>query len=146
MHKLLLAVIAGLVTLCGVGNLPCFADSGAGVSIQLTTTVTGGSSGGSGGHSWGGGSYSLPPSNQSRQPSPYVPPVTNSYPPTMPTPPIYSNPPQVIPATGVPMPTEQGFNFGTILIGLGVAIALFAMWYLWNSKRKPKKIEIEQIR
>jgi len=48
-----------IVAILFICNTPAFADTGAGVSIELETTVTGGSSGG---NSWnwigGGGSYS----------------------------------------------------------------------------------------
>jgi hypothetical protein len=141
--RFILAVIAGLVILCGVGNLPCFADSGAGVSIELTTTVTGGDSGW---HNWssGNGGYYVPPVPR-RASSPLPTTTQPNTPPTMPTPPTYpnSNPPQVTPVVGVPMPNEQGSNLGAIIL---IVLAIFVVgvfgWYLW-SRRKPKKIKTE---
>lgn len=108
-------------------------------SVALTTTVLQPSSDY---HNWssGSGSYYVP-STPNRNVSPPLPTTQPNTPPTMPTPPTYPQPPQVTPVVGVPMPTEQSFNFGIILIGLGVAVALFAVWYLWNSRRKLKKIE-----
>lgn len=135
------AVIAGLVILCGVSGVPCFADSGSGVSIELTTTVTGGD--GSGWHDWGSGSgsYYVPPAPK-RNASPTLPTTQPNTPPTMPTPPTYpnTNPPQVTPVQGIPMPTESSVNFGTILTGIGIVLASLIAWYLWT-KRKPKKIQ-----
>ena len=69
--RILSVVIGGALFLCSV--LPAFAD--AGVSIPLTTVVTGGGSGGGG--SYGGGtSYTIPPVlTQPRSGSSYIPPV-----------------------------------------------------------------------
>ena len=59
MKYLLVSLVIAGTLLTGV---PCFADTGAGVSIPLTVTVTGGSSGGSGGGGggWGGSNGSFP--------------------------------------------------------------------------------------
>ena len=56
MKYLLVSLVIAGTLLTGV---PCFADTGAGVSIPLTVTVTGGSSGGGGG-GWGGSNGSFP--------------------------------------------------------------------------------------
>jgi hypothetical protein len=56
MKYLLVSLVIAGTLLTGV---PCFADTGAGVSIPLTVTVTGGSSGGGGG-GIGGSNGSFP--------------------------------------------------------------------------------------
>jgi hypothetical protein len=94
MKYLLVSLVIAGTLLMGV---PCFADTGAGVSIPLTVTVTGGSGGGGGG---GGG---IGGSNGS---FPYTPPDWASIFPSMNQPqssgyidnrPVAQNPPIYIP-------------------------------------------------
>jgi hypothetical protein len=93
MKYLLVSLVIAGTLLTGV---PCFADTGAGVSIPLTVTVTGGSSGGGGGGGWGGSNGSFP----------YTPPNWASIFPSMNQPqssgyidnrPVAQNPPIYIP-------------------------------------------------
>ncbi|MCJ7805155.1 hypothetical protein MUP46_00740 [Patescibacteria group bacterium] len=136
-----IAVIAGLIVLCGAGSVPCFADTGSGVSIELTTTVTGGNSGSgwaSGGINW---QYV---DNQPRKVSPYVPPpVTNSYPPTPPTPPTYPTVTQTTPSPTVnpPVISTQSIDWVMILIitGLVGAIGLL-IFVVVRMRRKPEAV------
>ena len=138
----IIAVMAGLVTLCGVGNLPCFADSGAGVSIELTTTVTGGSSW----YNWFSGYGGYFADNQPRQPAPYVPPVTNSLPPKPPTYPTVNNPTPYVPVVGQPLPQEASNLNWSLVFSLGVAslgVILF-LWYILNKRRAKALLKQQQ--
>lgn len=136
----IIAVIAGLIVLCGVGNLPCFADSGAGISIPTTITVTGGS----GWQGWGSNTnFYKYNDEQPKKPSPYMPQVTN-FPP--PVPPTYPNasPPQVTPAIGQPLPQESNFNWAWIPIILGGVLFLFIAIWVLNQRNKAKQKKIGQ--
>lgn len=136
----IIAVIAGILLLSGI---PCFADSGSGVSIELETTVVQGDSG-SGSYSGGNIYFPLPkttPVAPVVEPE-IVPPVTvtNPY-----VPPPPSNPlPQVAPIAGVPMPAEQStIHLGWFLLGGGILAIGLMGWYLLSKKRKPKNLENE---
>jgi hypothetical protein len=58
--------------------VPAFADTGAGVTINLTTTITGGGGSSGGGGSW----YSWDSSNGGVSTSQYIPQSSSSYIPT----------------------------------------------------------------
>jgi len=121
-----LTIITGVLLL--LSGTPCFADSGAGVAIQLTTTVTGGSSG----NGWSGGGYTnwQYVDNQPRKVSPFVPAVTNS---PLPTPPTYSDTePDTVPAvTNLPISEpSNAINWGFILAIAVLAGAIGLLIYL----------------
>jgi hypothetical protein len=131
----ILAVIAGLIVLCGVGNLPCFADTGSGVSIELTTTVTCGNGNGGGSHDWssGYGSYYGQTfqyvDNQPKRPTPYLPQVTNSPLPTPPMPPAYSGMPS--PTVNSPVvESSKAIDWGFVLVIAVLAGAIALLVYL----------------
>lgn len=132
----IIAVIAGLVILCGVGNLPCFADTGSGVSIELTTTVTGGSDW----HDWGAGSggytnWQYVDNSQPKKPSPYVPSVTNSPLPTPPMPPAYSGTPPS-PTVNPPVVSSPAIDWGFVFFIVVLAVAIGLLVYLVIKMRR----------
>jgi hypothetical protein len=120
-----------------------FADSGAGVSIGLTTTVTGGSSG-SGWHDWGsGGSYYTSPSNEPKKPSPYNPPITNSSLPIPPTYPQYGSDDskdtesdETVAGTATPIESEPYRVGNTMVIILLVAAVGLVVYFVIKMRKK----------
>jgi hypothetical protein len=136
-----LGLIIAIGVLLLLGSTPCLADTGAGVSVQLETTVVGGSSssgsgyyGGGGGTRWYRGTPPVPP---------VVPPVI---PPTIP--PVIPEPvPPVLPKVDIPVP-DKPFAPGDILplpsysliywyLAGAIAIALILMGLIiWYFKRK----------
>ena len=128
MKYLLISLVIAGTLLTGV---PCFADTGAGVSIPLTVTVTGGSSGGGGGGGFSTGTptrtltwQELFPSMNQTPSSGYVdnrPVATNPVeqrPPVVNTPVIHQ--PDPIPVT----PVKEDFKIDWFLIVCLVAILL----------------------
>ena len=96
-----------------MGSVPCLADAGAGVSINLETTVVGSSGGYYGGYGGGGGStyqeYFPPPLGDTNPVIPpiYVPPSpdTGYIPPP--------NPTNELPAKPLPLPEDNSTPGGT---------------------------------
>jgi hypothetical protein len=147
-YLILSVILVGLLSF--VGAIPTFADTGAGVSVTLTTIITGGSSGGDGG-TYGWGSYpvytTLENQGQATQPvettpqssSPYIPPQQTWIP--IPDPPLL---PKEDVSTKTPttvveekpqfsMAVMAGIAFWSIIIGIGV----WLLWWFLN-RRKSK--------
>jgi len=135
-----LLILVGSLSL-GVATLPAYADTGVGVSVELTTVITGGSSGGSGG--W----YYNPPQQQTQvvtstpqSSSPYMPPVQQP----VNIPPVKNQtatPQSSEPITNLRVAESSNSNiaqiawvgFWALLIAL--AIVVFWVWRDWKKKR-----------
>ncbi len=134
-------ILVGSLSL-GVATLPAYADTGVGVSVELTTVITGGSGGGSGG--W----YYNPPQQQQTQvvtsipqsSSPYIPPVQQ----LVNIPPVNNQVASPQSSEQVPSPVvAESSNsniaqiawvgFWALLIAL--AIVVFWVWRDWKKRR-----------
>ena len=135
-----LLILVGPLSL-GVATLPAYADTGVGVSVELTTVITGDGSGGG-----GGGWYYNPPQQQQvvttipQSSSPYIPivqqpvnipPVNNQA--TLPqsSEPITS--PVVAESYNSNIAQIAWVGFWALLIAL--AIVVFWVWRDWKKKR-----------
>ncbi len=146
-YLVLSLILVGLLSF--VRAIPTFADTGAGVSVTLTTTITGGSSGGDGVYTGGWSSYptytTLEVQEQTTQPvvtvpqssSPYIPPQQTWIP--IPDPPLLPKE-DVSTKTSVTAVEEKpqfsmaviaGIAFWSIIIGMGV----WLLWWFLNRRK-----------
>ena len=142
----IVAVIAGALLLCGVGSVPAFAGAGAGVSVELETTVVGGgSSGSSGYHGGSGGSYYNPYLSLLK---PTIPPISDNdtlaiaeftvVPPLQPA----VTPPKVNPPTQetVSLPQQPSIDWLAVLVIVGIVSLIGVLAWLIIRKRKVQAV------
>ena len=127
-------VVSGMLFL--LGSIPCLADAGTGIGVNVEATVVAGDSGSSGYQNWNGGSshhhYTTTSNTTSTaltgNATAYVAPIQ----PPVYTPPTYTppTPEPYIPVEGLPMPTQQGgIGSATILLIIGGICAVgFILW------------------
>lgn len=126
MRYLLVSLVIAGALLTGV---PCFADTGAGVSIPLSITVTGGSSGGGGGFGYSAPTRSLtwqelfPSMNQTESSAPIDNRRVETNPPEPPKPTILETRQQSESMTIPPTPVKEEFKVDWFLIAcLGIIL------------------------
>jgi len=128
------------------------ADAGSGVSVQLTTVVISGQSGGNSGWSgWGGssgGASYVPLEDMVTQPNPpssnpqdmsWNKEWTSTSPPTNPpsiTPPTTQ---EFVPVVGQPLPQESNFNWGVVAVIAGIILALFGVVLYFNHRNTARR-------
>jgi len=128
-----------------IGNAPCFADAGAGVSITLETTVVGSSGEYYGGYGGGGSTYQeyFPPPLEDTNPvipPIYIPPSPNTEIVPPPNPPSETN---ELPTKPWSFPEDNSapniINWWMIgAITLGIALFVTVIWYLRSRQRIQK--------
>lgn len=143
------AVIAGALLLCGAGSVPAFANVGAGVSVELVTTVTGGgSSGGGGGYRGGGGGgstsnwwllyleslkdKSTEATTQDTEPEESVP--------NEPSTPAVTEPETTPPVEDIVPEQKSPWDWLSVLVIVGMVALVGVLAWLVFRKRKPKPV------
>jgi len=136
-YLLLSLVIAGTLLM----GTPCFADTGVGISIPLTVTVTGGSSGG-GGTYYGGGTPYVDPvrpfidTTPQSSGSSYTPPQQTYIPVPEPSKVVTVVTPYPI-APNQPLIPGQDTGFTTNLVIIVLLVLSFLIFgFLWYRKSK----------
>ena len=126
-------------------SLPCLADTGSGVSIPLTVTVTGGSSEGGGTYYGGGYKYVEPERSLITTEAPqssatgYIPPAPPMYIPPVVGTTVYSQTGQnnpVVPSTPLINENFKWSEFGVVIfwsVMIGLAIAV--IYYVWRKRQ-----------
>jgi len=133
-----------------MSGTPCLADTGAGASIELKTTVTGGDSGSSGGVHWSGGggsgtsnwwllyldSLNNPTTTESTMPEESEEPEESS-PPVEP-----SLPEEATPLPGDLPTTPQNTIDWTTVIFVAVMLGLIGLlsWLIFRKRKVPEQI------